>query len=93
MEKIKFEDGVLVKPAIVSIEGQEYEVNESQWRGNTPLSAFVLNKMQENIETEVNTLKTIKNYSSEVVLQNGYTHMNAFLASPQVQRIRKYGTG
>lgn len=51
MEKINFEDGQLVKGSHVIINGVEYQVIDAVYQGDTPLSAFVLNKLQDNIET------------------------------------------
>lgn len=53
MEKINFEDGQLISPASVNIEGTIYPVKEAEYEGTTPLSAFLLNKMQENIENAI----------------------------------------
>ena len=55
MERINFKDGQLVKGAHVIIDGVEYEVIEAEYEGDTPLSAFVLDKLQDNVETEINT--------------------------------------
>lgn len=55
MERINFKDGQLVKGAHVIIDGVEYEVIEAEYSGDTPLSAFILNKLQDNVETEINT--------------------------------------
>ena len=55
MERINFEDGQLVKGAHVIIDGVEHEIIEAEYEGDTPLSAFVLNKLQDNVETEINT--------------------------------------
>lgn len=60
MNKISFEDGTLVTAGYVTIEGQNYEVNEAVYEGNTPLSAFNLNKMQDNIEKDINSTKEHK---------------------------------
>ena len=54
MEKINFEDGVLITPAKVIIDGKEYEIIPATRQGNTPLSAHNLNRMQDNIESAVN---------------------------------------
>lgn len=53
MEKINFEAGTQVSPAKVTIDNVDHEVTPSVWEGNTPLSPFVLNKMQSNIENEI----------------------------------------
>ena len=49
MEIINFEDGQLVSPAKVTIDNVQHEVTPAQYSGSTPLSAFVLNKMQKNL--------------------------------------------
>ena len=49
MEKIKFEDGQLVRPAYVTIDNVEHEVTPAVFEGNTPLSSYNLNKMQSEI--------------------------------------------
>lgn len=53
MEKINFEDGIVLSPAKVIIDEINHEVIPAVYKGNTPLSAFNLNKMQENIETGI----------------------------------------
>lgn len=50
MIKIPFEDGTLVKEASVTIDGIEYQVTPTEYTGETPLSAYNMNKMQDNIE-------------------------------------------
>ena len=49
MEKIKFEDGQLVRPAYVTIDNVEHEVTSAVYEGNTPLSSYNLNRMQNEI--------------------------------------------
>lgn len=49
MEKIKFEDGQLVRPAYVTIDNVEHEVTPATYEGNTPLSSYNLNRMQNEI--------------------------------------------
>ncbi len=58
MEKINFEDGIVLSPAKVTIDEADYEVKPAVYKGSTPLSAFILNKMQENIEVETNKLQS-----------------------------------
>lgn len=58
MNKIPFENGTLVTPAKVVIDGVEYEVIPAVYSGDTPLSKENLNKMQDNIENAIDTLKT-----------------------------------
>lgn len=59
MEKINFEDGQLTKKGYVVIDGKEYLINEAQYDGATPLSAYVLNKMQDNIEEGINNIQAL----------------------------------
>lgn len=53
MDKIIFEDGQLTKKGYVVIDDKEYLINEAQYDGATPLSAYILNKMQDNIEKAI----------------------------------------
>ena len=62
MKKINFEAGTQVSPAKVTIDNVDHEVTPAVWEGNTPLSTFVLNKMQDNIEEDINTIKSKKYY-------------------------------
>lgn len=57
MEKINFQDGQLVEPGYVEIDGVKHQITEAEYEGNTPLSSFVLNKMQDNIETELTNIE------------------------------------
>ena len=59
MKKINFEDGQLTKRGYVVIDGKEYLVNEAQYDGATPLSSYVLNKMQDNIEEGINNIQAL----------------------------------
>ena len=54
MDKIPFEDGVKTQEAYVTVNGQNYPVTPAVWTGTTPLKAFNLNKMQDNIEEAIN---------------------------------------
>lgn len=56
MTKIPFEDGTKTQEAYVTIDGQKHNVTPATWSGNTPLSAFNLNKMQDNIETAIDEI-------------------------------------
>lgn len=59
MEKINFEDGQLTKRGYVTIEGKEYPITEPEYDGATPLSAYVLNKLQDNIEEGINNIQAL----------------------------------
>lgn len=50
MEKIIFENGTKISDAKVTIGQQDYIVVPAEYDGTTPLSAEVLNIMQDNIE-------------------------------------------
>lgn len=53
MDKITFQDGTKTQEAYVTVNEQNYLVTPAVWSGDTPLSAFNLNKMQDNIETAI----------------------------------------
>lgn len=57
MDKIPFEDGTKTQEAYVTINEQDYNVTPAVWQGNTPLSSFNLNKMQDNIEDAINDIE------------------------------------
>lgn len=57
MNKINFQNGTLVSKAKVTVNGTVYEVEPAEYEGTTPLSAEVLNQMQDNIETDINEKK------------------------------------
>ena len=59
MDKIPFQDGTKTQEAYVTVNGQNYNVTPAVWSGNTPLSAFNLNKMQDNIETAINNVVNV----------------------------------
>ena len=59
MEKINFEAGTQVSPAKVTIDNVDHEVTPAVWEGKTPLSPFVLNKMQYNIEEAINNVQAL----------------------------------
>lgn len=59
MKKIKFEDGKLIKNAYVVIDGKEYLVNDAQYDGLTPLSSYILNKIQDNIEEGIDDVQAL----------------------------------
>lgn len=53
MNKMQFENGTLVSPAKVVIDGVEHEVTPAVYEGNTPFSAENINKMQDNMEEAI----------------------------------------
>lgn len=50
---VNFQDAELVKGAYVVIDGKEYEVHMPQYSGETPLSPENLNKMQNDLKSEI----------------------------------------
>ena len=56
MERINFEDGQLVNAGYVEIDGVKHPVTEAEYSGDTPLSAYMMNKLQDNIENEINSI-------------------------------------
>lgn len=57
---VKFENGTLEKEAYVIIDGKEYVITPAEYKGATPLSAEMLNKMQEEILKADNPVRTHK---------------------------------
>lgn len=53
MDKITFENGTLVSPAKITIEGVDYIVTPAVYEGNTPFSAHIMNLLQSKIEKNV----------------------------------------
>lgn len=66
---INFEDGILVSPAKVIIDGIEYEVIPAVWQGNTPLSAYNINRMQQELEDKATTSTYIVT-TTETIAEN-----------------------
>lgn len=66
MDKIPFVDGTKISNAKVTINEQEYEVTPAQYSGTTPVSAFNLNKMQDNIEDEFNKFQVVNNLETNL---------------------------
>ena len=53
MEKINFQNGTLISKAKVTIDNTVYDVEPAEYEGTTPLSAEILNQMQDNIEKAI----------------------------------------
>lgn len=73
MKKIPFEDGTKTQEAYVPISGQNYEVVPAVWTGPVPMSAFNLNKMQDNIEEAINIQRASVTLESTVNANTNYT--------------------
>ena len=67
MDKINFRNGILVAKAKVTINGTVYEVEPEEYEGETPLSAEILNEMQDNIENAINTVQSNLNTTNQSI--------------------------
>lgn len=83
MEKMQFENGTLVTPAKVTIDGVDYTVIPAVYEGDTPFTAENINQMQDNIETNrySTTLQTDLADNSELTLPAYYKVRNRLSAS------------
>lgn len=54
----KFKNGTLKKNAYVTIDGVEYEVHMPEYESETPLSAENLNRVTEDVETELKSVSS-----------------------------------
>ena len=66
MNKIPFEDGTKTQKAYVAVNGQNYPVTPAVWSGTTPLTAYNLNNMQDNIEEAIEKQTKIQRASVTV---------------------------
>lgn len=73
MNKIPFEDGTKTQEAYVAINEQNYPVTPAVWSGDTPLSAFNLNKLQDNVEEAINIQRATITLESTVNANTNYT--------------------
>ena len=78
MDKIPFVDGTKISNAKVTVNEQEYEVTPAQYSGTTPVSAFNLNKMQDNIEKAIDTVERIDISSKATNKVTGVTRALVF---------------
>ena len=83
MEKMQFENGTLVTPAKVTIDGVDYIVIPAVYEGNTPFTAENINQMQDNIETNRynTTLQSDLADNSELTIPANYKVRNRLSAS------------
>ena len=74
MEIIEFKDGTLKKQGYVMIDDQEVPIVDSEYEGETPLSAFMLNKLQKNlIENKYElVIDSTKEVDEEITLPCNY---------------------
>lgn len=79
MKKINFKNGTLVSKAKVIIDNTIHEVEPEEYEGETPLSAEILNQIQDNIEEAINGKELYKNSdgnSSEITLSDNVENYN-----------------
>ena len=57
----------------MTINGTIHEVEPEEYEGETPLSAEVLNEMQDNIEESINGKRILVTTTSEVTQNTNYT--------------------
>ena len=83
MEKMQFENGTLVTPAKVTIDGVDHTVTPAVYEGNTPFTAENINQMQDNIETNRYkiTLEADLADNSELTIPANYKVRNRLSAS------------
>lgn len=86
MKKVDFQDGVLVTPAKVEIDGVEHQVTPAVYSGTTPVSKHTLNLMQDNIEEEINSDK-IYTYTMTATVD---TELGAEVELPFWYKVRKW---
>ena len=65
MNKINFQNGILVAKAKVTINGIVYEVEPAEYGGTTPLNAENLNQIQTNAENSINTVQSNLNTTNQ----------------------------
>lgn len=73
MNKIPFQDGTKTQEAYVTVNDQNYLVTPAVWSGDTPLSAFNLNKLQDNVEEAINIQRVTITLESTVNANTNYT--------------------
>lgn len=73
MNKIPFQDGTKTQEAYVTVNDQNYLVTPAVWSGDTPLSAFNLNKLQDNVEEAINIQRATITLESTVNANTNYT--------------------
>ena len=73
MNKVIFHDGIKIKNAVVTINGEEYIITPAQYSGTTPISSFLLNKLQNNIEEAINGVSSVITLTEIIQANTNYT--------------------
>lgn len=55
---VNFQDGTLVEPAKVTIDGVDHIVTPARWEGETPLGSYTLNKLQTDLQEEIKNISS-----------------------------------
>ena len=79
---VDFEEATLIKGAYVLINGVEYPVHQAQYSGGTPLSPENMNKIQEDLQEEINGY-------TKTVDENGWTVLNFGKYKEYVKKVSK----
>lgn len=88
MDKINFQNGTLVSKAKVTVGGTVYEVEPEEYEGETPLSAEILNEMQDNIENAINTVQSNLNTTNQSI-----ENLTTYSASEEIKTGEKWIDG
>lgn len=74
MQIVEFENGNKIQEAYVEIDGKQYVITPAQYEGNTPLSAYNVNRLQKNLLTKIYMLAITENKSAgeEITLTCSY---------------------
>ncbi len=74
MQIVEFENGSKIQEAYVEIDGKQHIVTPAQYKGNTPLSAYNVNRLQKNLLTKIYTLTITENKAAgaEITLPCNY---------------------
>jgi len=68
MQIVEFENGTKIQNACVEIDGVKYEVIPAKYTGNTPFSAFNINRAQKNLLTHKYHLNITTEISEEGIV-------------------------
>lgn len=77
MDKIDFKDGTKVSPASVVINGTTYTITPAVYSGATPLSSYILNLLQTNVENAINATETTLSEKISTNITNINTNSNS----------------
>ena len=70
---VNFEDGILVTGAYVEINGVQYPVHMPEYSGNTPVTSENLNKLQNDLQEDINDINNVLNKCTQIFNGRVYT--------------------